>query len=129
MSGQVQLLFDPLPASIGNIKAGKLKLLAISGATRHPRYPDVQTFAEAGLPDYTPSAWIGLMAPAGTPREIVARLNKEINEIIAEPAMKERLATLGYDAVGTTPEAFGTRIAEEIETWRKVIRAANIKVQ
>ena len=85
------------------------------------------TFAEAGFPEIESDSWVGILVPAGTPRDVVALLHRESAKILAQPDMKERLATLGYDVVASTPEEFAARIKVEIAMWAKVIRAANIK--
>jgi tripartite-type tricarboxylate transporter receptor subunit TctC len=89
----------------------------------------VPTIAEAGYPDIEGDSWVGVLVPAGTPKDIIALLHREIVKILALPDIKERLATLGYDPVASTPEEFATRIRGEIAMWAKVIRAANIKPQ
>ena len=91
--------------------------------------PDVPTMTEAGYPDIEGDSWVGVLVPAGTPKDIIALLHREIATIIALPDMKERLATLGFEPVVSSPEEFDSQISTEIETWGKVIRAANIKAQ
>jgi tripartite-type tricarboxylate transporter receptor subunit TctC len=126
LSGQVQLAFDNLPASIEHIRAGKLRPLAVSTATRSEVLPDVPALGEI-LPGYESSAWLGVGAPKSTPVEIVDKLNKEINAALADPKIKARFADLGGAVVVGSPADFGKLIADETEKWGKVIRAANIK--
>jgi tripartite-type tricarboxylate transporter receptor subunit TctC len=106
---------------------GKVRALAVTSAARAQTLPGVATMAEAGHPGIEGEGWVGFVVPAGTPKDIVATLNGEIVQIIAQPDMKERLAALGFDPVGGTPEGFAARIKAELATWRKVIREAGIK--
>ena len=126
LSGQVQLAFDNLPASIEHIRAGKLRPLAVTTATRSDALPDVPTLGET-LPGFESSAWIGIAAPKGTPADIVDRLNKEINAGLADPKLKARLADLSGMILGGTVEEFTKHAAAETEKWGKVIRATNVK--
>jgi tripartite-type tricarboxylate transporter receptor subunit TctC len=126
LSGQVQLAFDNLPASIEQIRAGKLRPLAVTTATRSEALPDVPALGEI-LPGYEASAWIGVGAPKNTPAEIIDKLNKEINAALADPKIKARFADLSGTVVAGSPADFGNLIADETEKWGKVIRTANIK--
>jgi len=99
----------------------------VTSKTRSQLFPDVPTTAEAGYPEIQGDSWVGVLVPAGTPNEIIGALRREIVRIIALPDVRERLPALGFEIVGSTPEEFTTRIKVEIETWGKVIRAANIK--
>ena len=128
VAGQVQVYFDPIPSSIGYIRAGKVRPLAISSATRSGALPDVPTVSEF-VPGYEASFWFGVGAPKVTPAEIVDKLNKEVNAALADPKMKARLADLGGVVLPGSPAEFGKLIAEETEKWGKVIRAANIKAE
>jgi tripartite-type tricarboxylate transporter receptor subunit TctC len=128
ISGRVSMMFENMPGVVGYIKAGKVKVLAVTGAQRTPALPDVKTVAESGVPGYESLSWSGIAAPAGTPPEVVARLNREINTILANPEMKQKLAEQGADAVGGTPEAFSAHIARERQKWSKVVRDAAIVV-
>ena len=116
-------LSTPLPF----VKAGRLRALAISSATRVAALPDVPTFAEAGFPGVTDETWIGLFAPAGMPGAIVQRLNDAINQALQTPDMRERLTTIAFDPVGGTPRQFGDYVKTEIVKWGKVVREGNIK--
>jgi tripartite-type tricarboxylate transporter receptor subunit TctC len=126
LGGQVQVVFTNAALLIGYIRAGKLRALAITTATRSEALPDIPTIGEF-VPGYEASSIFGLGAPKNTPPEIVDRLNSEINTAFADPEFKARLAHLDGTALGSSPAAFGKLIAEETEKWRKVIRLANIK--
>ena len=128
ISGQVQVMFSASTSSIGHIKAGRLRALAVTTATRSEALPDIPTMAEF-LPDYEGSGWFGIGAPKNTPYEIVDKLNKEINAGLADPKLKAQLADLGGIILGGSPGNFRTLIAEETEKWAKVIHAANIKAE
>lgn len=129
IAGHTPISFGALPPAVPLVKEGKLRALAVSGRTRSPALPDVPTLAEAGYPDIKGDAWQGVFAPAGTPRDIITLLNREIVRIIALPDMKARWAELGYEPIASTPEAFAQQIKSDIEAWGKVIRAADIKVR
>ena len=116
-------LSTPLPF----VKAGRLRALAISSATRVAALPDVPTFAEAGFPGVTDETWIGMFAPAGMPGAIVQRLSDAINQALQTPDMRERLTTIAFDPVGGTPRQFGDYVKTEIVKWGKVVREGNIK--
>src|SRR5436190_10002058 len=126
LGGQVQVYFDPIPNSIGYIRAGTVRPLAITSATRSEALPDMPTVSEF-VPGYEASFWSGVGAPKATPAEIVDKLNKEINSALDDPKMKARFADLGGVALPGSPAEFGKLIADETEKWAKVIRAANIK--
>ena len=128
LGGQVQLMFDNLPSALPHIKAGKLKALAVTSAQRSPALPDVPTVAESGLPGFEASSWFGLLAPAGTPKEIVARLNGEVAKWLATPEAKEKLASQGAIAAGQSSEDFVHHIAAETAKWQKVVKESGAKV-
>ena len=126
---QVQLMFDALPAAIGNVKAGKLKVLALTGKTRHPKFPDVPTFAELGLVNYSPTAWIGLFAPAGTPKPIVDKLADAMQKAaVQNPALIEKWQSYGGELKAMTPEAFAAFLKEDNALWGQAIAKAGIKL-
>jgi tripartite-type tricarboxylate transporter receptor subunit TctC len=125
LSGQVQCAFPPIPLAIANIRAGKLRALAVTSATRSDALPDVPAVAEF-VPGFEASIWHGIGAPRKTPTAIINKLNHQINAALADPRMKERFADLGGVALGGSPADFGTLIADEIAKWGKVIQVANI---
>ena len=129
VAGHTPVGFNSPTASVEQIKGGTVRALGVTGERRSQSMPEVPTMGEGGYPDIKGDSWVGVLVPAGTPKEIVTLLNREIAKILTLPDMKERLVTLGCDAVASTPEEFSQRIKTEIETWGKVIRAANIKVQ
>jgi tripartite-type tricarboxylate transporter receptor subunit TctC len=128
MSGRIQVMFDPVASSIGYIRAGKLRPLGVTTATRIEALPDVPPIGDF-VPGYEASGWDGIGAPANTPPEIISILNKEVNAALADATFKARLADLGADPFANSPAGFGKFIAEYIEKWGKVIRAANIKAE
>jgi tripartite-type tricarboxylate transporter receptor subunit TctC len=127
VGGHTPVGFTSPAASISQIQHGNVRALAITGAKRSRILPDIPTMAEAGFPQIEGDSWVGVLAPAGTPKEIISLLNREIAKIIATPDMQARLTELGYDPVASSPEEFGRRIKAEIATWAGVIRAAHIK--
>jgi tripartite-type tricarboxylate transporter receptor subunit TctC len=127
LAGQVQVYFGPIPASIGYIRAGKLRALAVTGATRSPVLPDVLTVAEF-VPGYEAESWYGIGAPKTTPSEVITKLNSEINAGLADPTLKARFADLGAEPISMTPAAFGKFVAGETDKWGKVLKGAGIKV-
>jgi tripartite-type tricarboxylate transporter receptor subunit TctC len=126
LGGQVQVMFDNMPSSIEHIRTGKLRPLAVTTAMRSEALPDTPTLAEF-LPGYEASAWFGLVAPKGTPAEIVDRLNQEINAGLADPRLKARLADLGGTLIAASPADFGKLIADETEKWAKVVKFSGAK--
>jgi tripartite-type tricarboxylate transporter receptor subunit TctC len=129
LAGQVQIMFSGMSSVMPHIKAGKLRPLAVTGAQRSPATPDVPTIAEAGYPGFEASAWYGVLAPAGTPKAIVLRLNAEILRVLKIPEVKERLENVGFELVGGTPDAFAAYIRSEIEKWARVVKASGIKAE
>ena len=130
LAGQVPLLATAIPTVQAHLKSGKLKALALTSVKRHASLPDVGTFAEAGLSGFDVAAWYGLLAPAGTPRAVIARLHDETVKILATPEMQERfLTTLGGDAVGNTPEQFAADIKADIARWSKIVKESGLKVE
>jgi tripartite-type tricarboxylate transporter receptor subunit TctC len=128
LGGQVQVTFTSMPSVIEYLRAGRLRALAVTTATRSDALPDIPTM-DSFLPGYEGGIWYGLGAPKATPAEIVNKLNKEVNAALDDPKMKARLADLGGTPLPGSPAEFGKLIAEETEKWGKVIRAANIKPQ
>jgi tripartite-type tricarboxylate transporter receptor subunit TctC len=126
ISGQVQVMFGPLPPSIEFIRAGKLRALAVTTTTRSEALPDIPTVGEF-VPGYEASGWNGVGAPKHTPAEVIDKLNKEINAGLADPDIKARLADLGGTTLGGSPTEFGKLVADEIEKWSKVVKFADLK--
>jgi tripartite-type tricarboxylate transporter receptor subunit TctC len=127
MTGNVQLVIIGIPAAAPQIKAGKLRALAVVAPQRSAALPDVPTATEAGLPDFDVTTWYGLLAPAATPRPIIARLNAEILLTMREPELNERLAAMAVDPVTSTPEEFAIYIRQETEKWGAVVRKAGLR--
>jgi tripartite-type tricarboxylate transporter receptor subunit TctC len=128
LGGQVQLMFDNLPSALPQIKAGKLRALGVTSASRAAALPDVPTIAESGLPGFEASSWFGLLAPAGTPRDVIARLDAEVAKWLATPDAKEKLLAQGAIAAGGTPDDFTRHIAAETAKWAKVVKESGAKV-
>jgi tripartite-type tricarboxylate transporter receptor subunit TctC len=128
LGNRVQVIFDNMPSIIQHINGGKLRALAVTTAQRSPQLPDVPTVGET-VPGYEASALFGMGAPKKTPREIVAKLNREINAVLAEPETRKRLTELGGEPLISTPEAFGAMIAAETGKWEKVVNFAGIRVE
>jgi len=126
MGGQVQVVIDRIAPYLAQIKAGKIRALAVTASKRSPLAPQLPTVAEAGLKGYDAAAWFGLFAPAGTPAEIVAKISRETQRIVNLPDIRERLLGLGAQPVGNSPQEFARFVQDEIEKWGKVIRGANV---
>jgi tripartite-type tricarboxylate transporter receptor subunit TctC len=127
LGGQVQVIFDNMPSIIEHVRSGSLRALGVTTAVRSPQLPDVQAIAET-VPGYEASALFGMGAPKKTPPEIIEKLNKEINAVLADPEMRKRLVELGGEPLIGTPEAFGAMIAAETEKWEKVVKFAGAHV-
>ena len=128
LGGRVSLIFSSMPPALPHIKTGRLKALAVTSGQRSPAVPDVPTIAESGLPGYEVINWYGVLAPAGTPRDIVAKLNGEIRRILSLPDVKERLAAQGAETITSTPQEFGAYIKSETEKWAKVVRFSGARI-
>src|SRR6267378_3969153 len=129
MSGEVQLMFGTIVALVPHIQAGKLRALAVTSRTRSALLPDIPTLAESGLPDYEAGSWYGILAPAGTPREVIERLHAAIVKALKQPDVSKRLAAEGAEVIGSTPEEFGAHIKAEIARVGSVVRAAGIRIE
>jgi tripartite-type tricarboxylate transporter receptor subunit TctC len=128
LGGQVNMMFDNIPSSLPHIKAGKLRALAVTGAKRSQLLPELPTIAEAGVPGYDSYVWFGVVAPAGTPSEIVGRLNAALVKTAATPSFRDRLTEQGYDVVSSTPEQMTNNIRAEIAKWGKIVKASGARV-
>jgi tripartite-type tricarboxylate transporter receptor subunit TctC len=129
VAGHTPISFGSMAPAVPLVRDGKLRALAVSTKTRSQALPEVPTMIEAGYPEVAGESWFAVAVPAGTPKEIITLLQREIAHAITLPDMKERLATLGYEPVASTPEEFAQVIKDELDTWGKVIRAAGIKLQ
>ena len=127
LGGQVSTMFDQLTSSMGFIKDGRLKVIAVTAARRVAALPEVPTLAESGVPGYEASTYLGILAPAGTPRDIVTKLNAALRKIVDMPAVQERFRSLGADPGASSPEEFGKIIREELDKWRNLARTASLK--
>jgi len=128
LGGQVQMMFDNLPVSLPHAKAGKLRALAVTSPNRSSALPDVPTMDEEGYKGFDATSWFGLLAPAGTPKDIINKLNAASVKALASPEMRERLAAQGAEPVGNSPEQFGAFIKSEIEKWSKIVKASGARV-
>ena len=127
LGGQVQVMFSDAPTALPQIRTGKVRALAVANLQRSPLLPELPTVAESGLPGYEAYSWAAFVAPAGTPKEIVAQLSADIQKAFTQPDVKQRLFDAGAEAAPTTPEAFRKILRGEIEKWAKVVKAANIQ--
>ena len=129
IGGQVKVMFDNAPNVLPHVKAGKLRALAVSTATRSPLAPEVPTVAESGVPGYDVDVWFGVVVPAGTPKDVVTQLNAEINRALALPAVKRRFAQQGVHTAGGTPEQFAAYLQAQMTRWAKVVKDAGVRVE
>ncbi|MEO9101060.1 MAG: tripartite tricarboxylate transporter substrate binding protein [Burkholderiales bacterium] len=127
LGGQVQFMFSDAPTALPQIKAGKVRAIAVAGSQRSALLPDVPTVAESGLPGYEAYSWAAFVVPAGTPADLVARLSTDIGTALNDAAVKQRLYDAGAEAMPTSPQQFGKMLHAEIEKWAGVVRAANIQ--
>ena len=129
IGGQVQLVFGAIPTTLPHVKAGRLRALAVTTAKRVQAAPDLPTVAESGYPGYEVTNWHGMVGPKGLPKDVLERLNREINEIIQSPDMKKHMETEGLEPAGGSPERFGEILKSEAARWAKVVKQAGIKVE
>ena len=129
IANEIQLMFQLIPGIASQVKAGKVNALAVMSPTRSPALPDVPTTAELGFPKLMSSTWFALLAPHGTPPEIITRMNTEVNKILKDPAFQKKLADIGATPLGGTPKDLSTHLASELDKWGIVIKAAGIKPQ
>ena len=127
LGGQVMMMFDNIPSALPHIKSGKLRALATTGAKRDATLPDLPTIAEAGVPGYESGVWFGLLVPAGTPRDIVAKLNTEAVKGTKSPEFVKRMTDLGYNIIGSTPEQMTEMLKTEVNTWGPIVKASGAK--
>jgi tripartite-type tricarboxylate transporter receptor subunit TctC len=128
MGGQVDMMFDNIPSSISHIRSGKLRALATTGEKRAASLPDLPTIAESGVAGYASTAWFGLVVPAGTPKEIIGRLNAEGQKAVKSPEFVKRMTDLGYEIVGGTAEQMTAMIQDEYQRWGPIVKASGAKV-
>ena len=128
LGGQVDMMFDAISTIVSHVRAGKLKGLATTGKTRSAVTPEIPTVAEAGVPGYDATIWLGLMAPAGTPRPILERLSAEVNKVINAPEVKENWGKQGAVPMGMTPDEFGRFVREDVTKWAKLVKDTGMKV-
>jgi tripartite-type tricarboxylate transporter receptor subunit TctC len=129
LGGQVMMMFDNVPSALPHIKSGKLRALATTGAKRDATLPDLPTIAEAGVPGYESGVWFGLLVPAGTPRDIVAKLNAEAVKGTKSPEFVKRMTDLGYNIIGSTPEQMTEMLKTELNTWGPIVKASGAKAE
>lgn len=129
MGGSIPLVYTAVAGALQHVKSGKLHAVAVSSAQRAPSLPDVPTFIESGVPDFDINSWVGLLAPAKTPRAIVDKLNTELNAVLSDPAVRERLINLGISASPGGPEKFGRDMARDLSRYAAVVKAAGIKAE
>jgi tripartite-type tricarboxylate transporter receptor subunit TctC len=127
LAGRVALMFDNLPSALPHVREGRLRALAVTAARRSPVLPDVPTIAEAGVPGYEATSWFGLFAPAGTPRDIIDRMAREMAIFARRPEVAERIRALGAEPITNTPEEFAAMVREEIAKWGAVVRASGAR--
>ena len=129
LGGQIPLVFTTVATAQQHVKAGKLTALGVSGAKRSQGLPDTPTFIESGLPGFDVSGWVGVFAPAKTPRAVIERMQKAIAEVLTEPAVRARYETFGIDPVGNTPQQFAEQIRADLARWAKVVKDGNIALE
>ena len=129
LGGQIPLVYTAVAGAVGHVKAGRLTPVAVSSLKRAPSLPDVPTFIEAGVPDFESSSWVGILAPAKTPRPVIDKLNRELNAVLTSPEIVAKLETLGITATPGTPEQFSEQMRRDLDSYGKVVKAAGIKAE
>ena len=129
LGGEVSMMFDSISTSLPQVKGGKLKAIAVTGDKRSPLLPDVPTVKESGVPSFVVNGWYGILAPAGTPPEVINKLNQALNKAAKDPKVSAQLADYGYEVVGSTPEAFGSHIDAELVRWKDAVQRSGAKVE
>ncbi|PLC52164.1 MFS transporter [Pollutimonas nitritireducens] len=128
LSGEVDMVFGEPSTLLANIKAGKLRAIATTSGARSISLPDIPTISESGVPGYDVTSWNGVLAPAGTPPEAIARLNKAFNEVLADPDMRKRLLAIGYEPIGGKPEDFSKQIQSELDKWGPIVKQTGLQI-
>jgi tripartite-type tricarboxylate transporter receptor subunit TctC len=129
LGGEVSMMFDSISTSLPQVKAGKLKAIAVTGDKRSPLLPDVPTVKESGVPSFVVNGWYGILAPAGTPPDVVRKLNLALNKAAKDPKVASQLADYGYEIVGSTPEAFASHIDAELARWKDAVQSSGAKAE
>lgn len=129
LAGEIDVLFDNIPNSLPQLKAGKMKAIAVTGTQRSVLFPSVPTVAESGVPGYEVNVWFGMQLPGGTPKPLVERMNRDIVRVLKEPAIVKRFREQGVEVIASSPAAFSQLVQSEVVKWTQVIRDANIKVE
>ena len=129
ISGEASMMFTGVASAIAHIKAGRLRALSVNGPKRSPTLPEVPTANESGLPGFEVDFWVGIFAPSGTPRAVIAKLNSEVNRIINTREIREHFLMIGADPVGCTPEQFAEILQKDIERWGKTVKVSGMKVE
>ncbi len=129
LGGSIPLVYTAVAGAHGHVKSGKLRAIAVSSAQRTPALPDVPTFIEGGVSDFVVNSWVGLLAPAKTPAAVVQRLNTELNAVLNDPVVKDKLQTLGIDATPGSPDQFGEQLKRDLSRYGQVVKAANIRLE
>ena len=129
LGGNIPLVYTAVAGAVQHVKQGRLVAIAVSSASRSPSLPDVPTFIESGVPDFEVTSWVAVLAPAKTPRAVVEKLNRELNATLADPAIVDKLATLGIVATPGSPEALSERMRADLAKYGKVVKAANIRAE
>lgn len=128
MGGSVDLMFDNLSSIAPHIKSGRVRILAVSGRSRSPQFPDIPTMVEAGVPGYETTAWGGIVVPAGTPREIILRLNNEINKVLGNSAVNEKFNAISFETTIGPPERLFDRALRETRIWADVVKRSGARI-
>jgi tripartite-type tricarboxylate transporter receptor subunit TctC len=127
MGGEIDFMFSSTTAAVAQVKLGRLRAIAVTGPQRFSEMPDIPTVSEAGVPGFVITGWFGVLAPAGTPREMINKLGAEIVKVVQHPAVQERFASLGTVPVGSSPEEFAAFLRAEIEKWSRVVKASGAR--
>lgn len=127
LGGQIDSAFDVISTSLPHLQAGRIRTLATTGSKRHPLLPQIPTVAESGYPGFESNIWFGLFAPAGTPSDIVKKISEETRRALADPDVKKKLESSGFEVIASSPSVFSNFVKNDVEKWRKVVKDANIK--